>query len=253
MFYLERARPYLVEQTLLNEKESKIERISTGIPGLDELIGGGFPKGSVILLSGTCGTGKTISSLQFLWYGIQRGENGVYVSFEEPIKEVKKTARSFGWDFDKPEKEGKIDMIRYDPFHIEDIIELISSSVKEVNAKRLVVDSVSAIGMYIRDPAEVRRSIYLLVLNLYKLGCTTILTSEIPPEQIQLSRFGVEEFLADGVIVLYYTRVNSYFARAITVWKMRFTQHSQRIHPYKITENGVIVYPNEESALSRRI
>ncbi len=230
-----------------------IERVATGIPGLDELIGGGFPKGSVILLSGTCGTGKTLTSLQFLWYGIQHGENGVYISFEEPIAQVKSTGKEFGWNFDKAEREGKIIMVRYDPFHVEDVIDLILSSVRKVNAKRLVIDSISALGMYIRDPTEVRRSIYTLVSNIYKLGCTSILTSEILPDQLELSRFGVEEFLADGVIVLYYTRVNSYFARAITIWKMRYTEHSQRIHPYKITEKGVVVYPHEESALTHRI
>ncbi len=230
-----------------------IERVNTGIPGLDELIGGGFPKGSVVLLSGTCGTGKTLSSLQFLWYGIQHGENGVYISFEESITQVKSMAREFGWDFEKAEKEKKAIMVRYDPFHVEDVIDLIIGSVRKINAQRLAIDSVSALGMYIRDPTEVRRSIYTLVSNIYKLKCTTILTSEILPDQLELSRFGVEEFLADGVIVLYYTKVNSYFARAITIWKMRYTHHSQRIHPYKITEKGIIVYPHEESALTRRI
>lgn len=230
-----------------------MERIATGIPGLDELIEGGFPKGSVILLSGTCGTGKTLTSIQFLWHGIQNGENGVYISFEEPVEQVKESVKEFGWDLEKAEKEGKLIMMRYDPFHVEDIIDIILSSVRKVNAKRLVIDSISALGMYIRDPTEVRRSIYTLVSNIYKLGCTTVLTSEILPDQLELSRFGVEEFLADGVIVYYYTRVNTYFARAITIWKMRYTNHSQRIHPYKITEKGIVVFPHEESALSHRI
>lgn len=230
-----------------------MERVSSGIPGLDELIEGGFPKGSVILLSGTCGTGKTLSSLQFLWYGVQHGENGVYITFEEPVEQVKSNAKQFGWDFETAEKQGKIIMLRYDPFHVEEVIDIIVSSVRKINAKRLVIDSISALGMYIRDPTEVRRSIYTLVSNIYKLGCTTILTSEILPDQLELSRFGVEEFLADGVIVYYYTRISTYFARALTIWKMRYTNHSQRIHPYKITEKGIVVFPHEESALSHRI
>jgi len=144
-------------------------------------------------------------------------------------------------------------MLRYNPFRAEDILELIASSVRRINAKRLVIDSISALGMYIRDPTEVRRVIFNLVINIYKLNCTTILTSEMLPDQRELSRFGVEEFLVDGVIVYYYTRIDSYFARALTIWKMRFTQHSQKIHPYRITKNGVVVYPQEESALSPRI
>ncbi len=230
-----------------------MKRIPTGIPGLDELIEGGFPKGSVILLTGTCGTGKTLTSLQFLWYGIQQNENGVYISFEEPIEEVKKYSKLFGWDFEKAEKEGKAILVRYDPFHVEDIIELVTSSVRKINAKRLVIDSISALGMYIRDPSEVRRTIFNLLMNVYKLGCTTILTSEMLPDQIQLSRFGVEEFIVDGVIVFYYTKIDSYFARALTVWKMRYTHHSQKIHPYKITENGIVVFPHEESAIAHKV
>ena len=218
-----------------------MERVPTGIPGLDELIDGGFPKGSIILLTGTCGTGKTLTSLQFLWQGLQRGENGVYISFEEPIEGIRESAREFGWDFERAEKEGKLVMLRYNPFRAEDILELIASSVRRINAKRLVIDSISALGMYIRDPTEVRRVIFNLVINIYKLDCTTILTSEMLPDQRELSRFGVEEFLVDGVIVYYYTRIDSYFARALTIWKMRFTQHSQKIHPYRITKNGVVV------------
>jgi len=230
-----------------------MERIPTGIPGLDELIEGGFPRGSVILLTGTCGTGKTLSSLQFLWHGIQQGENSVYISFEEPVEEIKEYSKLFGWDFERVEKKGKSILVRYDPFRAEDVIELVTSSVRKINAKRLVIDSISALGMYIRDPTEVRRSIFNLVMNIYKLGCTTILTSEMLPDQTELSRFGVEEFIVDGVIVYYYTRIDSYFARALTIWKMRFTSHSQKIHPYRITEKGIIVFPHEESAISHRL
>jgi KaiC/GvpD/RAD55 family RecA-like ATPase len=229
-----------------------IERIRSGIPGLDELIGGGIPKGSVILLSGTCGTGKTIASLQFLWQGLIEGEKVVYISFEEPIKHVKLCAMQFGWDFEKAVKAGYCVMTRIDPFQVGDVIDLVVDSVRSLNASRLVIDSVSALGTYIRDPSEVRRNIYMLVTNIYKLGCTTILTSEMLPEQEGLSRFGVEEFLVDGVIVFYYQRVSSYFARAVSIWKMRYTNHSQRLHPYKITEKGIVIYPHEESAIFRR-
>ncbi len=230
-----------------------MERIPTGIPGLDEIIEGGFPKGSVILVTGTCGTGKTITALQFLWEGIKRGENVVYISFEESIDEIKEYSKSFGWDFEKAEKEGKAILVRYDPFSAEDVIELVTSSVRKVNASRIAIDTISALGMYIRDPTEIRRAIFNMVMNIYKLGVTALLTSEMMPDQQELSRFGVEEFLADGVIVYYYSKVDSYFARAMTIWKMRYTNHSQKIHPYKITDKGIVVYSKEESALSHRL
>jgi KaiC/GvpD/RAD55 family RecA-like ATPase len=229
-----------------------MERVKSGIPGLDDLIEGGFPKNSVILLTGTCGTGKTIMGIQFLWYGAQNGENGVFISFEEPIEQIKANAKAFGWDLDKMEKEGKIIFVRYDPFHVEDIIDLIEINVRKNNAKRVVIDSISALNMYIRDLPEIRRTIFNLVTILYKLGCTTLMISEMLSNQQELSRFGVEEFLADGVVVLYYRKVDAQFARALTVWKMRGTNHSQKLHPYAITENGIVVYSREESALRGR-
>ncbi len=230
-----------------------MERVPTGIKGLDELIQGGFPKGSVVLVTGTCGTGKTITALQFLWEGIKNGESVVYISFEESINEIKNYTRSFGWDFETAEKNGKAVLVRYDPFSAEDVIEWVTSSVRKVGATRIAIDTISALGMYIRDTTEIRRAIFNLIMTLYKLGVTALITSEMLPDQKELSRFGVEEFLADGVIVYYYTKVDTYFARALTIWKMRYTNHSQKIHPYRITDKGIVVYPHEESALAHML
>lgn len=228
------------------EKKEKKERISSGIPGLDDLIKGGFPKHSLTLLTGTAGTGKTIAATQFIYEGAFKfNEPGVYISFEEPIENIKENAKAFGWDIEKLEKEKKIIFLRYDPFHIEDVYELIESSIRRINAQRVVIDSISALGLYIRDAPELRRMIFNIGILLRKLGCTTILTSEILPTQRELSRFGVEEFIADGVIVFYYLKTDSKFSRSLTVWKMRGTEHSQTICPYKITSKGITVFSKE--------
>lgn len=226
------------------------KRIKFGVSGINELMAGGLMPGSLTLLSGTTGTGKTIMSSQFIYTGVKDfNQPGVYVSFEEPTQNIKESCLNFGWDFSEMEKKNKVIFVRYDPFHVEDIYELIETNVKKVNAERVVIDSVSSLGMYIRDLPDIRRMVFNISLLLRKLGCTSILTSEVPPMQESLSRFGVEEFVTDGIIVLYYTRRGSQFARSLTVWKMRGSAHSTKIHPYKITNKGVIVYPKEEAII----
>ncbi len=226
----------------------KKERIETGIPGLDQLIGGGLIPNSLTLLTGTTGTGKTISSSQFIYYGVKDfNQPGVYVSFEEPVDNIKENCLDFGWDFEPLERKGKVVFVRYDPFHVEDIYELIETNIKKIEAKRVVIDSISALGLYVRDIPDIRRMVFNISLLLRKLGCTSILVSETLPAQGSLSRFGVEEFVTDNVIVYYYTRTGSQFSRSLTIWKMRGSKHSNKLHPYAITKEGIIVYSKEEA------
>lgn len=229
-------------------KDDASSRVKSDINGMDELVGGGLISQSLVLVTGTTGTGKTIFSMEYIYNGAEKyNEPGVYVSFEEPVENLKANALKFGWDFDRLEKEGKVKFVRYDPYHVEDVYELIESNIKKIGAKRVVIDSISALGLYVRDTSELRRMIFNISLLLRKLKCTAILTSEIPPQQNSLSRFGVEEFVTDGIIVLYYLRTDSQYSRSITVWKMRGTDHTHKLHPYNITSEGVIVYPKEEA------
>ena len=225
-----------------------MERIKTCIPGLDEILGGGLAKSSVTLLTGLCGTGKTIFGVQFTYLGAKKyNENGVYLSFEEPIESIKANTSEFGWSFKELEESGKFTFVRYDPFHVEDIFDMLETTIRERNAKRVCIDSISALGLHVRDKAELRRMIFNLSLILRKTQATAILISEITPGAKGISRYGVEEFVSDAVIVLYYERTNSSFSRAIQVWKMRGSAHSEKIHPYKITSQGIVVYPKEEA------
>jgi len=225
-----------------------MERVKTSITGLDELMGGGIPKTQLMLVTGTSGTGKTTFCTQFIYNGVKKfNENGVYLSLEEPIESIKENAKTFGWDFDALEKSKKFAFIRYDPFHIEDVFAMLESTVRQTKASRVVVDSVSAIGLHIKDKTELRRMIFNLSLILRKLGCTALISSEIVPGSKGISRYGVEEFVSDSVIVLYYERLQSTFSRALQVWKVRGSAHSEKLHPYKIDENGITVYPKEEA------
>lgn len=229
-----------------------LERVKSGITGLDSLIGGGIPNNHIMLITGNCGTGKTILCSQYIYHGITKyGENGVYLSFEEPAESMKQNLGVFGWDFDKLEKSGKFSFIRYDPYHIEDVFDMLESTIRDIKATRVAVDSISALGLHIKDEGELRNMIYNLSLILRKLNCTSLLVSEIVPGNEGISRYGVEEFVTDGVIVLYYERVASAFSRALQIWKMRGSGHSEKLHPYNITPNGIVVYPEEEAFMQQ--
>jgi KaiC/GvpD/RAD55 family RecA-like ATPase len=221
-----------------------MERIKTGIPGLDELVGGGIPERDLILLSGVCGAGKTILSLQFLCSRAER-EPGIYVSFEEELPQIKSTAKSFGWDVDELEKEGKLKFVKYDPFKIEDIFEVIENNIRKMKAKRVVIDSISSLGIYVKDTADLRRMILQMSNMLRKNDCTSIIISEILSGRESLSRFDVEEFVSDGVILLHNLLIAGEYRRGISIWKMRATDHSKKIHPYKITNHGIVIYSTD--------
>jgi KaiC/GvpD/RAD55 family RecA-like ATPase len=223
-------------------------RIKTGIKGLDEIMHGGIPASSNVLVSGTAGAGKTIMASQFVYYGVkQYKEPSIYLSFEEPIESIRKNNLNFGWDFKTLEQSGKLSFVKYDPYHIDEIPTSLESRIREINAKRVVIDTISALSFYDREEADYRRLVLNISSVLKKLGCTTMLLSEVVPGSLGLSRNGIVEFISDSVIVLYYKRVNSSFARAVQIWKMRGTDHSEKLHPYKITNHGIEVYPKEEA------
>lgn len=223
-------------------------RVGTGIPGLEKILNGGIPRNQVVLVSGTSGVGKTILCSQFIYAGATKyNENGVYLSFEEPGDVLKENSLNFGWDFEKLERQRKFAFINYDPYNVEDVFNVLESTIKETNAKRLVIDSISALGLYVRDISELRRMIFNLSIILRSLNCTSLLTSEIVYGTNALSRNGVEEFVADSVIILHYERIQATFQRALQVWKLRGSAHSQRLHPYEINDTGITVYPDQEA------
>lgn len=227
---------------------TEIERIKSGIPGLDQITGGGIPRNQLLMLTGTTGTGKTVFCTQFLYEGATKyKEPGVYLSFEDPEVYIKSNAKVFGWDLEALEKKGMFAFIKYDPYKISDVLEMLESTIREIGATRIVIDSISALGLYVKDDSELRRMIFDLVYTLRKLNCTTIMTSEMIYKAPGLSRHGVEEFVADSVIVLHYERMKSAFIRAVQIWKIFSSKHSQILHPYKITDKGLTVFPDEEA------
>lgn len=240
-----------------------IERVKTGIPGLDELIEGGFPKGDTILIAGKAGTGKSILATQFIYKGVtEYNEPGVLVTLEEPPRLIRRNMLRFGMDLQKLEKEGKISivdlspskeatpatMVEYPSFDLSGLQAIILNHVKKINATRVVLDTLSIMAYKFRSRDILREEFFKLAANITRTGCTLLITSEIPAQETGLGVFDMEAFLASGVIVLYNEKISDTSrSRSIEVLKLRGSKHSSRIHSMRITDEGIRVWPGEIS------
>ena len=220
-------------------------RVKTGIPGLDPLIDGGILQKSVNLVTGETGTGKTIFCCQFLWYGLQKGETGVYITLEEDPEDIKEDARQFGWDFDKYIKKDLLRIVYHDPAQVNNLGSVLIDEIRSMKAKRLVIDPTSVMGLAVKDPALIRKMILNVINVIKRTDCTAMLISEVTEESKILSRFGVEEFVVDGIFVLNYIGIGETSARTLIIRKMRRTRHGTDIYPMEIGSNGVEIKPIE--------
>lgn len=228
-----------------------MKKVKSGILGFDELINGGIPEGNAILLAGPSGSGKSIFGLEFLIQGAKMGEPGVYLSFEEDEDQIKKNVETFKWGIDNEIKRNKLRVVRYDPYRFEGMVDILNSNIKQIKAKRVVIDSLSAMSIYIQDPREIRKVLVDIKNVLSENNCTAFLISESPSDNTRIvSRFGVEEFVCDGIIVLYYTRLNAEFKRSIFIWKMKASDHSNKIHPFEMTRAGIKINPKKKVVIN---
>ncbi len=217
-----------------------MNKVPTGIPGFDNLIEGGFNHKSVNLIAGGPGCGKTLMCMQFLHNGITKyNENGLFISFEENIDDLKKDAAAMGWDFDELEKQNRVKFIYFHPYEVRDIHRDLEDQIKSVDARRVVIDSTSVYGMTLETPFEVRKGLFDLTLILKRMGCVSLLTTEVTEGQnmSRLSRFGVEEFLCDSITLITFESMGGDFSRSLIVRKMRRCRNNEDIHPLEIV-NG---------------
>ena len=234
------------------EEEYEIERVKSGIRGLDALMSGGFVKGNSILVCGAPGTGKTILGLQFLYNGAKEyGENGLFVSIEDDPKKLKVYSKTFGWDLEELQKAKKLDFLQIPiDHHGFNIIDAIAQKARKIGAKRIVVDSLSALNFNARmfklplvnqpDPTgiigrgkmmkvagfapfeDVTQFTYLVINRIADMGATTLFLTDSPNDASNaLTKDGVSEFVCDGVLHVRLHDTSENVNRTLTVKKMR--------------------------------
>jgi circadian clock protein KaiC len=246
-----------------------LRRIKSGINGLDPLIDGGFLEGNSILVCGAPGTGKTIFSLQFLYEGLKAGESGLFVCVEDHLPRLKFYASQFGWDLDKTMKNSKIEFLEV-PIDQRGfkIVDMIAEKAKEVDAKRIVIDSLSALSINARmfdlplkdqlDPTgtikgkilkiagyvpfeDVKQFTYLFVKRVGEIGATTLFLTDTPPGSNELTKDGVSEFVSDGVIQLHLNDTSKNVNRTVAVKKMRGSNITAGMNLLMFTSTGLEV------------
>lgn len=238
------------------------QRVETGIPGLDDILHGGFLSGQNILVTGGAGTGKTIMCMQYLYNGaVSYNEPGIFVTLEEMPNELRSEAMNFGWDLKKLEEEKKFAIIDAASskaglptgekfalrrgFDVNILAQEIYRTTKEIGAKRVVIDSIAGLGMQFEGTINIRTAIFRLSALLREIKCTSLMTSEIPANNV-FTRYGIEEFIAQGVILLFLDEEAGELKRSMIVRKVRGTSHSLKRYPLEISKEGIIVMPRAE-------
>jgi circadian clock protein KaiC len=232
-----------------------VEKLETGIPGFDFLAEGGLPKGRATLISGTAGSAKTVFACQFLAEGIKRGENGVFITFEEAPKAIRKNMGGFGWNIsewednkqwafvDASPQQGEVPVVsgQYD---LGALIARIEFAIRKYNAQRVSLDSLGAIFSHLADSAQVRSDLFRLASALRELEVTAVMTAERTEEYGEISRFGVEEFVADNVVILRNVLNDEKRRRTIEILKYRGTDHQKGEYPFTIIPGkGAVIIP----------
>ncbi|MCU0566690.1 MAG: circadian clock protein KaiC [Oculatellaceae cyanobacterium Prado106] len=240
-----------------------VQKIRTMIEGFDDISHGGLPTGRTTLVSGTSGTGKTLFSIQFLYHGItQFDEPGIFVTFEESPADVIKNAHSFGWDLQKLIDEGKLFILDASPdpegqdvignFDLSALIERIQYAIRKYKARRVSIDSVTAVFQQYDAVSVVRREIFRLVARLKQVGATTIMTTERIEEYGPVARFGVEEFVSDNVVIVRNVLEGERRRRTMEILKLRGTTHMKGEYPFTITPSGINIFPLGAMRLTQR-
>jgi circadian clock protein KaiC len=245
----------------------------TGVDGLDRLIGGGFPSESVVLVSGTPGTGKTILSLQFIAEGARKyGERGVYITFEEREKKIRDQARQFGWDLEGLEKKGLVKIVTISKLSLGQVFSEMQGAIKEFRPRRLVIDSLTYITLSAHsrqrlvelektptdeaifgneprsqalgwDSLVVRKTVVDLVQFLQENSICAIVTSEISKNSEWYSRDTLSEFACDGILLLRSTAMGSDLNRSLEVVKMRNAKIRGGTYGFDFGRNGIVIQP----------
>lgn len=246
-----------------------MDRLSTGIKGLDDVLNGGLPKGRIVLVVGSPGSGKTTFGMQFLVGGARNGEAGLYVSLDEKPERVKENLASFNWNLDALERDGKMTFIdatqlrrpgqriaqdRIDTdtgvglvlpeLTLSVLARTIRRVAAEENIERIVVDPITSLILRYPDESKRRKAMLMFFDALESTGCSCIITSELRTSMLNRT-FQLEEYLSQGAILLHTIIRGGNVVRAVQVEKMRGISHDEQLRPYQIGQNGIEVYPKD--------
>lgn len=237
--------PRIPEQTSKRTLRKR-ERLSTGVPGLDEMLGGGILAGHAVMLSGPAGSGKSTIATQFMVEGLRKGETGVIAVFEEYPEQYVARADAGGLDIGEMVRAGKLDLIYLRPLDlsVDEALSAILESVERLGAKRVVIDSLSGFEVALAPTfrKDFRESLYRLVGTLTATGVTMFMTAEVV-EGFSDVRFTNERvsFVTDEIIIQRYVEIEGALQRVMAVIKMRGSDHSHELRTYEVTAKGVVV------------
>ena len=232
-----------------------VERVTVGIPGLELLTCGGLPRSRLTLVTGTAGSGKTVFAAQFLASGIAgSGGTGVFVTFEERPESIRRNMRSFGWDIEAWEAEGRWMFVDASPrqedtvftgddYDLSPLLARINNAVARTGATRVAIDSIGALVTQFAHQGPARRALFRLGTALEATGVTTVMTAERPDDYGPVAQLGFEEFLADNVIVLRNGLNGEKRRRTLEVLKMRGSPHLRGEHLFTLLDGGIVVVP----------
>ncbi len=233
-----------------------MNKVPTGIAGLDDLMNGGFPENTVNLVTGPAGSAKSLLGMTFVYHGVKElNEPGIYITLEEPRSNLIRAMSNYNMDIEKYESRGSLYLLDMGEIRRkcpEDDLEegiagfkalqdLLDNLIAYTKAKRLTIDSLTALGLYYGDdPGRLRREMFRFAGFLKEEGITTLLVTESIENQA-LTRYGIEQFIADSFIVMGLEDIKGDLRRTVTIRKMRFTKHDTSKHPFIIGKNGINV------------
>ena len=239
----------------------QLQRLATGVTGFEHITRGGLIAGRTALVAGTSGSGKTILSCEIVHRSItQFDRTAVFITFEESPSDVIRNVISMGWDFEQYVRDEKLIILDASidrevvaaagPYDLSGIIAQIEHAVKTIDAKVVVLDSIGALFHLHDNPGLVRREIHRIADALRRLGVTGLLTAERTGEYGSVSRFNIEEFVSDAVIILRHDLNQERVRRTIQIYKMRGADHYENEFPFLITGEGLRIQALSESELS---
>jgi len=226
-----------------------MERVKTGIAGLDEMLNGGIPARRHVAVYGGPGAGKTSFGFEFLYRGAKEGENGLYISLEETVDDITENMRGtfpMMTDVGKLIDEKKLEIIKPDRLEMEEVATVLEDRITNNNLKRAVIDSATMIKMAFAGELEYRQTLFEFLSLLRNLDVTTLTTVEAETSKREDMRYGIEHFVMDGIINLYNMNREDRRIRSLEIFKMRGTDHSRDLTPFKVTPSGVKVYVGEK-------